>query len=163
MIYKLKIKFYIHIWNTKINKNIKNRFHCCCCCCCFLLFFVFVITEITIIVTVVIMLTWRLIKTLNFSFVSLDSHLFYPPKKCFWGTTMEIKPRSFFVLSLPSHLVCFFFLISILHYNLAFDCKFIWKSYANFSFIELIFVMVKDTYLMQFHWTYKWGRSKKLI
>ena len=41
-----------------------------------------------------------------------------------------------------------FFLISILHYNLVFDCKFIWKSYVNFSFIELIFVMVKDTNLL---------------
>ena len=59
---------------------------------------------------------------------------------------MEIKPHSFFVLSLPSHFVYFFF-ISILHYNLVFDCKFIWKSHVNFSFIELIFVMVKDRYL----------------
>ena len=57
---------------------------------------------------------------------------------------MEIKPHSFFVLSLPSHFVYFFF-ISILHYNLVFDCKCIWKSHVNFSFIELIFVMVKDT------------------
>ena len=59
---------------------------------------------------------------------------------------MEIKPHSFFMLSLPSHLVCLFFFI--LHYNLVFGCKFIWKSYVNFSFIELIFVMVKDTYLL---------------
>ena len=28
-----------------------------------------------------------------------------------------------------------------------FDCRFILKSYVNFSFIEFIFVMVKDTYL----------------
>ena len=42
----------------------------------------------------------------------------------------------------------FFFWISILQYNLVFDCKFIWKSYVNFSFIELIFVMVKDTFLL---------------
>ena len=62
---------------------------------------------------------------------------------------MEIKPLSFFVLSLPSHLVCFF--ISILHYNLVFDCKFIWKSYVNFPFIELIFVIVKDTYLLIYY------------
>ena len=40
------------------------------------------------------------------------------------------------------------FFISILHYNLVFDCKFIWKSYVNFSFIGLIFVVAKDTYLL---------------
>ena len=62
---------------------------------------------------------------------------------------MEIKPHNSFVLSLPSHLVCFLF-ISILHYNLVFDCKFIWKSHVNFSFIELIFVMMKDTYLLTY-------------
>ena len=27
-----------------------------------------------------------------------------------------------------------------------FDCRFIWKSYVSFSFIEVIFVMVKDVY-----------------
>ena len=33
-----------------------------------------------------------------------------------------------------------------------FDCRFIWKSYVNFSFIEFIFVMVKDTYLLTYLW-----------
>ena len=29
-----------------------------------------------------------------------------------------------------------------------FDCRFIWKSYVNFPFTEFMFVMVKDTYLV---------------
>ena len=70
---------------------------------------------------------------------------------------MEIKPYSFFVLSLLLHLVYFFF-ISILHYNLVFGCKFIWKSYVNFSFIELIFVMVKDTHLLTMNEWYALNR-----
>ena len=41
-----------------------------------------------------------------------------------------------------------FFFISILYYSLVFDCKFIWKSYVHFSFIEFVFVMVKGTYLL---------------
>ena len=48
---------------------------------------------------------------------------------------MEIKPQSFSGLSLSLHLVYFF--------GSAFDCKFIWKSYVNFSFVE---VVMKDTY-----------------
>ena len=52
------------------------------------------------------------------------------------------------MLSLPSHLV-YFFLVFILHYSSGFDCKFIWKNYVIFSFIEFIFVMVKDTYLLK--------------
>ena len=32
-----------------------------------------------------------------------------------------------------------------LHRSSVFDCKFIWKSYVNFPFVEFIFVMVKDT------------------
>ena len=59
---------------------------------------------------------------------------------------MEIKPHSFFVLTLSSHLV--FFFISISHYSLLFNCKFIWKNYVSFSFIEFSFAMVKDTYLL---------------
>ena len=33
-----------------------------------------------------------------------------------------------------------------------FYCRFIWKSYVNFSFIEFIFVMVKDIYLLTYGW-----------
>ena len=69
-----------------------------------------------------------------------------PPKnknrKFFWGTTMEINPHSFSVLSLPSHLVFIWI------YFQFFYCRFIWKSYVKFSFIEFIFVMMKDTYLL---------------
>ena len=65
-----------------------------------------------------------------------------PQKNFFWGNSVKIKPNSFFVFSQPSHLV--YFLFSILHYSSVFDCKFIWKSYVNFSFIEFIFVTVKD-------------------
>ena len=36
----------------------------------------------------------------------------------------------------------------ILHYRSAFDSKFIWKRYATFSFIQFIFVMVKDKGIM---------------
>ena len=36
----------------------------------------------------------------------------------------------------------------ILHYRLAFDCKFIWKRYVTFSFIQFIFVIVKDKGIM---------------
>ena len=60
---------------------------------------------------------------------------------------MEIKPDSFFVLSLPSHLIYFLFYITVKF----FVCRFIWKSYVNFSFTEFIFVMVKDAYLVTFH------------
>ena len=65
---------------------------------------------------------------------------------------MEIESLSFFVLSLPSHLAFF------LHFSSVFDCKFICKSYGNFLFVEFIFVMVKDTYLL----TYFQGRSQIL-
>ena len=64
-----------------------------------------------------------------------------PPKKFFWGT----KATQLFCV-IPAIAPRIFFLISILHYSLVFDCKFIWKSYVNFSFTEFIFVMVKDTY-----------------
>ena len=40
-----------------------------------------------------------------------------------------------------------------------FYCRFIWKSYVNFSFIEFIFVMVKDTYLLILVWVL-WRSSK---
>ena len=50
----------------------------------------------------------------------------------------------------PCHRTSYICLISILHYSSVFDCKFIWKSYVNFSFIEFIFVMVKDTYLLTY-------------
>ena len=47
--------------------------------------------------------TCNQISTLNYLYVSVDSHLFYPHQKMslsfFWDTTMEIKPHSFFVLS----------------------------------------------------------------
>ena len=62
----------------------------------------------------------------------------------FWGSTMEIKPHSFFLLSLPSHFVFIYTYIQF------FYCRFIWESYVNFSFIELIFVMVKLTYLLTY-------------
>ena len=99
-----------------------------------MLFFIFVITEIIIFVTVVIIMTWLLIKfQFKIFYVSVDSHLFLPKKqknkktkkgskKFFCGTKMEIKPHSFSVLNLPLRLVYIFF---ILHYSLVFDCKFI--------------------------------------
>ena len=67
-------------------------------------------------------------------------------KTGFFGrATIEIKPPSFLV---PSHLVYFSFFI--LHNSSVFDCKFIWKSSVNFSFIEFIFVMVKATLLLTY-------------
>ena len=44
-----------------------------------------------------------------------------PQKKFFWGTTMEIKPHSFFVLSLPSDLVRFFFVFFYFYFTLQFS------------------------------------------
>ena len=61
---------------------------------------------------------------------------------------MEIKPYSFSVLSLPSHLVYMHIFIS--HYSSVLNCKFIWKSYLNFSFIEFIFLIEKDTNLLTY-------------
>ena len=63
---------------------------------------------------------------------------------------MEIKPHSFFCVIPAIATRIMFFFISILQYGLVFDCKYIWKSYVNFSFIEFIFVMVKDTYLLTY-------------
>ena len=57
---------------------------------------------------------------------------------------MEIEQYRF--LYYPCHRTSYILFISILHCILDFDCKFIWKSYVNFLFIELIFVMVKDTH-----------------
>ena len=72
--------------------------------------------------------------------------------KFFWGTTMEIKPHSFFVLS--CHRTSYLCI-----YIQFFYCRFIWKSYVYFSFIEFIFVMVKDTYLLILVWVL-WRSSK---
>ena len=60
-----------------------------------------------------------LVKTLNFLLVSV-SHLFYPTKKFFLRdyNAMEIKAHSFFVLSLPSpHLVWFFYFYFTLQFS----------------------------------------------
>ena len=72
-----------------------------------------------------------------------------PPKKAFLRDQNGNKATQLFCV-IPAIAPRMFFLISILHYNLVFDCKFIWKSYVNFSFIELIFVMVKGTYLLTY-------------
>ena len=69
-------------------------------------------------------------------------------KNFFWGTTME-KSHTVF-LCYPCHRTSNVFLISILHYILVFYCKFIWKSSVNFSFMEFIFVMLKNTYLLTY-------------
>ena len=81
---------------------------------------------------------------------------------CFCWITFVLAPKIFFLRdhngNKATQLFCvipaiaphtFVFFISILHYNLVFDCKFIWKSYVNFSFIELIFVMYKQVQASQ--------------
>ena len=67
-----------------------------------------------------------------------------PPKKVFSGTTMGKKQYSIFRV-IPVIAPRILFLFFILHYSLVFDCKFIWKSYVDFSVIEFTFVMAKDT------------------
>ena len=114
-----------------------------------LLSFIFAVTEIVIMVTVVINHTY-LAFFLNFWSVSVDSHPFYPtfppstpPQKLFCLRDYnKNKATQICVLSLASPLV--YFLFYILHYSSVFDCKFIWKHYVNFSFIDFIFVMMKD-------------------
>ena len=97
---------------------------------------------------------------MNFLCVSVDSHLLYlfPPKTkteiFFWGNTMEIKPHSFFVLSLQSHLVYIyiyiyiyiniyiyiyiyiyiFYIYSILHYSSVFWLQIYLKKLCKFFF-----------------------------
>ena len=115
-----------------------------------LLSFIFVVTEIIIMVTVVINHTY-----LAFFFKFLVGFCWFasflphlspstPPQKLFCLRDYnKNKATQICVLSLASPLV--YFLFYILHYSSVFDCKFIWKHYVNFSFINFIFVMMKDT------------------
>ena len=83
-------------------------------------------------------------------FCWFTSFLPLPPKRFFWGTTVEIKPHSFFVCVIPAvplRIYKFFHFLFCITVQFL-DCRFIWKSYVNFSFIEFIFVMVKDTCLI---------------
>ena len=81
-------------------------------------------------------------------------------KKLFCGNTKEMKPHSFFVLSLPSQLV--HFLSSIFPCSSVFDCKFIWKSYVIF-FVYWVHFCSDERYLLTCLITY-WMKSwvKKL-
>ena len=99
----------------------------------------------------VIILTWLPIKFQLWIFCVflLIDILSAPPHKkklktFFWGTTIEIKPHSFFVLSLPSYLVLSLSLS--LYIYIYIYCRLIWKNYVNFLYIYFIFVMVKDSY-----------------
>ena len=102
------------------------------------------------------------ISTLNFLCISVDSHMLYPPpspkkKGFFVGPQRKWNHTAFLCYS------CYrnsdIFLSSILPYSSVFDCTFIWKSYVNFSFIEFIFVLVKDTYWLAYLLT---GSSREL-
>ena len=94
-----------------------------------------------IIVTVIIILTWLLIDQNSFRLfllihISSTPHPSPPPqKKFFWGNTMEIKPHSFFVLSLSSHLVCFFDFYFTLQFSFWLEklCKFFiyWVNFCD--------------------------------
>ena len=80
------------------------------------------------------------------TWVGTDSHLLYllPPKT---------KTEFFFLRdhngNKATQLFCVIPAIAPCIYIQFFDCWFIWKSNVNFSFIEFIFVMVKNTYLLR--------------
>ena len=86
------------------------------------------------------------ISVLSFSYVSVDSHLLYLKKYFFEGPQWKKNHSAF--LCYFCHRTSYIYFFIILHYSSVFNCKFIWKSYVNFSFIEFIFVMVKDTYFL---------------
>ena len=62
---------------------------------------------------------------------------------------MEKKIHAAF-LCYPCHHTSYISRYFILHYNSVLNCKFIWKSYLNFSFIEFTFLIEKDTNLLTY-------------
>ena len=63
------------------------------------------------------------------------------------------------LLSLLSQIVYFFHFLFYIIVQF-FHCRFIWKSCINLLFIEFVFVMVKDTYLL-LHRAYKRAKLKQ--
>ena len=82
------------------------------------------------------------ILTLNYSYVPVDSHMFYK-NKVFLRDRNGNKATIFF-LCYPCQRTLYIFSYFILHYSSVFDCKFIWKNYVHFSLFESIFVILTD-------------------
>ena len=123
-----------------------------------MLFLYLLSMKYIITVTVVIILTWLIKFRLWFFLgVFLLIHICSTslPKKTktkniFWGITMEIKPHSFFVLSLPLHLI---------HYSAVF---WLWIYLKKLCKLFVLWVHFCDgeryLYLLTYFLTFNWER-----